>query len=107
MQKLSGIAAENGYPLMFLYHNIPTVENGKAFRRDDSRMLEIFKTCCERNGILFVDVTERFLAHFQDTYELPYGFSNTSMGSGHLNVLGHQLISEELFACVAQLTEGN
>lgn len=107
MKKLSGIAAENGFPLVILYHDSIAVQGGKASRQDDPEQLAIFKDRCTENGILFVDVTDRFVEHFNATYELPYGFSNTTMGSGHLNELGHRIIAEELFDHVVQLTEEN
>jgi hypothetical protein len=103
LEKLSGIAAQQGYPLMILYHDAIAVEGGSAFRQDDARLVEIFKSCCEKNGILFVDVTDRFITHYESTYELPYGYPNTTPGAGHLNTLGHRLIAEELAAAM----EGN
>lgn len=106
MKKLSGIATEHSFPLVILYHDSVNVQNKQAFRKDDARLVEIFRKSCEQNGILFVDVTDRFVQHFNSTYELPYGFSNTTPGSGHLNVLGHRLIAEELYGHVAQVTEG-
>lgn len=107
MQKLSGIAAEKEFPLVILYHNFPVVTNGSAAREDDARMLEIFRNCCERNGIVFVDVTDRFVEHFNETYQLPYGFSNTTMGAGHLNTVGHSIIAQELSKCISTLMEEN
>lgn len=107
MEKLSGIATEKDFPLVILYHDSLTVENGKASRKDDAEMVKIFRNCCEKNGILFVDVTERFAEHFEATYELPYGFSNTTMGAGHLNTVGHSVVAEELYDYVAGFVEGN
>ena len=105
LEKLSGIARENGFPLVILYHNNISVQNKTAFRNDDAQQVEIFRDACQQNGILFVDVTNRFIDHFKNTYELPYGFSNTTMGTGHLNVLGHRIIAEELYGHIAYLTE--
>jgi len=103
MEKLSAIAAEQGFPLVILYHDAIGVEGNRAYRQDDAQQVEIFKNCCEANGIRFVDVTDRFISHYESTYELPYGFSNTTPGTGHLNTLGHRLIAEEL----APVLEGN
>ena len=107
MKKLSGIAAEKDFPLVILYHDSVAVQNGAAYRKDDPRHVAIFKDRCEQNGILFVDVTDRFVEHFNETRELPYGFSNTTIGSGHLNELGHRIIAEELYGHITKLTEGN
>lgn len=107
MEKLSGIAKEEGFPLVILYHNSITVQDRTASREDDAQQLEIFRDACQRNGILFVDVTNRFIDHYNNTFELPYGFSNTTMGTGHLNELGHRIIADELYGCVAQIMEGD
>lgn len=105
MQKLSGIAEEKQFPLIILYHGPMEVQELQGVRKDDQDQVEIFRKCCEQNGIYFVDVTDRFVEHFNDTYELPYGFSNTTMGTGHLNVLGHSMIAEELHSCVSMVME--
>ena len=35
--------------------------------------------------------------HFQQSREIPYGFRNTAMGTGHLNEAGHRLIAQTLY----------
>ena len=106
MQKISGIASEKEFSLVILYHSSVQVQNGKGSRVDDPQQVEIFRQCCEQNGIRFVDVTEQFVEHFNNTYELPYGFSNTTMGTGHLNTLGHSMIADALYGHVTEIMEG-
>lgn len=107
LNKLGGIAETNGFELIILYHNHVTVENKQGIRTDDPQIVEIFRKKCEENGIVFIDVTDRFVEHFNDTYELPYGFPNTTMGSGHLNELGHSMVADELYEHFANRTEGD
>ena len=42
-------------------------------------------------------MSERFLEEYQSCYRLPYGFTNSSAGTGHLNVTGHRLVAEALW----------
>lgn len=107
LQKLSNIGKENDFGLTILYHNSLVVENKSASRKDDAQVLEIFKKCCEKYGIGFIDMPDRFVAHFNETYELPYGFANTKPGSGHLNRLGHSLMADALYDYVTGIVEGN
>ncbi len=102
MQQLSDIATENNFPLVILYHCSLDIENLNILRKDDPKMVEIFQKCCEQNNIGFLDMTNSFTGHFNNTYELPYGFSNTTIGEGHLNILGHRLIAEELCNYIAK-----
>ena len=37
-----------------------------------------------------------FLENYQQEKTLPYGFMNTVLGNGHLNVTGHHLIAQAL-----------
>lgn len=106
MHKLSAIAIEKDFPLVILYHGSFKVQDLQAVRTDDSYQVEIFRQCCEQNGIRFVDVTDNFVEHFNSTYELPYGFANTQMGTGHLNKLGHGIVAETLYDHIAEMTEG-
>lgn len=107
LEKLSGIAAEKGFELTILYHNKVMVKNRNGFRTDDLQIVEIFQKCCEKNDVMFIDVTDSFVERFNATYELPYGFSNTTMGSGHLNELGHSIVADELYKHFAAQAEGN
>ena len=41
-----------------------------------------------------------FLAEYTASYTLPHGFSNTLLGSGHLNADGHRMVAETLYEVV-------
>ena len=60
---------------------------------------------CEEKGICFIDLCPRFLELYETEHLLPYGFSNTTMGSGHLNKVGHELIADELYKHFTEKTE--
>lgn len=82
--------------ILVLYH--PEVEitpEGKlAIWEEES--LEPFRQACRRNGLSFLDTSEAFLAAYARDFAVPYGFSNTAMGIGHLNADGHRLCAQVL-----------
>lgn len=58
---------------------------------------------CRANNILFLDMGEAFLREYEASREVPYGFSNTSPGTGHLNRTGHRLVAEELYKMTGEV----
>ena len=42
-------------------------------------------------------MSDRFLKEFNEGYILPYGFVNSTVGSGHLNRYGHAMIADEIY----------
>lgn len=64
---------------------------------------DCFVEGCEANDILFLDMGDAFLKEYEASYEVPYGFSNTSPGTGHLNRIGHRLVAEELYKMIGEV----
>ena len=71
-------------------------ETGSIINSTDQRALEIFKSKCAENEIVFVDMTAPFTELYEKEYVLAHGFSNTAVGVGHLNEAGHKVIAEAL-----------
>lgn len=86
-------------PIIF-YHPLLTVTDAGIIENTNAEDKALFARLCAKNGILFVDMTATFIEHYELTRELPHGFMNTSIGSGHLNKTGHRLIAEELLAVI-------
>ncbi|PWM99003.1 MAG: hypothetical protein DBX37_05670 [Massilioclostridium sp.] len=83
-------------PIVFLYHpNIKLNEDG-SLEIIRSKTWEIFRETCQRVDIDCVDLGNDFLEEFQKTFQVPYGFHNTTLGSGHLNVTGHRIIADAI-----------
>ncbi|MBE5921858.1 MAG: hypothetical protein E7269_03785 [Lachnospiraceae bacterium] len=86
-----------GSTLIIFYH--PPVKldsSGELIETTDAQALNVFKSVCEENDIMFVDMTEIFINMYEDKHILPYGFQNTAVGVGHLNQYGHEAIAEKL-----------
>ena len=58
---------------------------------------EIFRKLCAESGIEFLDLTERNIAAAQTDGQLPFGFANTTPGTGHINRLGLRIFAEGVF----------
>ena len=107
MQKLSKIAQENNFELIILHHNYIALDaENQAYAMYNAEALEQFRQSCETNNIRFLCTNDIFCQHATVHMELPYGFSNTHPGSGHLNEVGHQLIAELLYSELFAAKEG-
>lgn len=82
--------------IVFVYHpNLVFDGNGTA-SISYSETWTLFRTVCQKHGIDVIDMGPVFLEHYEDTRQMPYGFSNTTPGAGHLNRVGHRLIAQSL-----------
>ncbi len=97
LRKINGIAQGHQVQLIVIYHPaIGLSADGSVQRKDDPKTVRLFEQICVREGILFCDMGERFLSEYMENHVLPYGFFNTSVGSGHLNRYGLEMMAEEL-----------
>ena len=82
--------------IIFLYH--PTMEiTNDGLTAVYEQTTEEFKQLCDAYGFDFVDMTQSFLKAYETDYIVPYGFNNTTLGTGHLNKYGHEMIAETLY----------
>lgn len=93
-----------GVKLILVYDPTIYVDSaGKAYTKTDAGELALFARCCEENGIVFIDLTESYLAGYREQHKLPYGFLNTSPGSGHMNSWGHALFARAVFETITEM----
>lgn len=91
-------------PIIFFIPEISVSEEGIEFDYDYEK-LKLFKKSCYDNNIEFVDLSERYLKEYNESFILPYGFNNTRVGNGHLNSFGHQLVAEELYKKIVSMED--
>ncbi len=106
MQYIRRVSEENGVEVIIFYH--PALEldkNGEVFTYEDKDDTKHFRDSCKNNGIVFVDMTEEFTDLYKNEHKLPNGFINTSLGKGHLNKYGHQVVARQLSKVILQLQE--
>jgi hypothetical protein len=84
-------------PIILLYHpGVKLLKNGKMKLMEDKKSKGIFAKCAKDNDINWLDVGLAFLQNYEKNHEVPTGFWNTTMASGHWNKVGHKIVSEEL-----------
>lgn len=79
-----------------------TYETGAGYTETDPADLAAMETACHGNGILFVDLTDSYLAGYNGQHKLPYGFANTSPGMGHMNRWGHGLFAQAVYDAIRE-----
>lgn len=97
------IRSEYEGDIVFVYHPSTVIENDGSLSIVRSETIGIFKNTCADIGIDFIDVGDAFLNHYDEYHELPYGFSNTSPGKGHLNEVGHQIMADAILDYLAEV----
>ena len=105
-QALALMRAEFSGPIILLYHaGVSALPDGTIRIDRDMRYYDDYLASCEQNGIVFVDTGDAFLRAYEADYSLPYGFSNTTMPSGHLNRIGHRIVAEEFYKAWLKIQE--
>lgn len=82
--------------LILLYHPDVSIEHDGSLSVTAKEQEALLREACQRNGITFLDAGDAWLQAYADSSTVPYGFSNTAMGSGHLNESGHRVLAELL-----------
>ena len=93
----------NVQPIIFFHLNANLGANGEYLPRPDVENLSAFRAVCEREGIVFVDATERFREEYEENDVWPYGFGNAGIVSGHLNRDGHRIVADVLEETIREL----
>lgn len=102
LHSMSVSAEEYGARLIIVYHpGISIASDGALDLLIDQNAIARFERLCGTDGILFLDLSNRFKVEYESSYILPYGFPNTPVGSGHLNQYGHAMMAEELYALIS------
>ena len=90
------IRSEYDKPIVFVYHPKLEIHEDGTISLVYSKTWDIFKDACQKNNIDVIDSGEDILELYEEKHQVPYGFSNTTMGAGHLNEAGHQMLADEI-----------
>ena len=106
MEKTAGACAQAQVQPILVYDPAIRVDNeGRAYVETDGQQLQAMRAACEKNGILFIDLGGAFLEEYNENYRLPFGFTNTEPGGGHINKWGHRIFAQEVYRVIRE-TEG-
>lgn len=82
--------------LILFYHPDVDIQSDGGMTLEEDEKAELYRKACGKYGVEFVDVSGDFLEAYERDYTVPYGFANTTMGSGHLNEAGHRICADAL-----------
>ncbi|MDL2328085.1 hypothetical protein LJC64_05520 [Ruminococcaceae bacterium OttesenSCG-928-A11] len=100
------IRSEYDCPIVIAYHpETELLDDGSMRIVRDEASYGFFTQACLANDIVFLDVGEAFLQAYEADYSVPYGFNNSSMSEGHLNVVGHRIMGEQLYNVLKGLVD--
>lgn len=98
------LRAEYDKPIILLYHPALQIQrDGTMKLRREEGHYDEYSAACKDNGIVFVDTGEAFLKAYKEDFIVPYGFSNTTLGGGHLNAAGHKIVAEEFYQALMEI----
>lgn len=92
-----------GGTIVVLYHPSMELNPDGTIAWNEEKTYPAFKDALEDTGIIFLDTQDAFQKAYDEKDLLPYGFNNTSPGSGHMNKIGHQIVAEELYAVLKEV----
>ena len=98
LQRSSEIVQMYGCKLVILYSPTLSVDySGNLMPEVISEELALLADTCEKYGIVFLNAGSTYEQMYRNTHQLPHGFVNTAVGTGHLNKYGHRCIADLLF----------
>ena len=103
-QKIERIASDHDTIVIIVYHPGTAINSNGSLRLTGSiNATNQFAAECDENHLYFLNMGNHFLSEYDNTYRLPYGFINTSVGSGHLNRYGHAMIANDLYKLIMEV----
>ena len=97
----------DGIKVIIVYHPDTVLDNNGYLISPQDSSIDLFKKTCGEHGIYFVNMFDDFCREYDDNHELPHGFTNTAIGVGHLNTLGHRLIADKLGNVIREIEDGS
>ncbi len=89
-------------PIIFYAPNESLASDGTLHFSTNQKYYDVYKKICESYGIIFVDMSTSFQSLYKDEKVLAHGFSNTAVGTGHLNKYGHKAVAATLAAEISK-----
>ncbi len=89
--------------IVIMYHHAMNLNCDGSLEKDNEKTYDAFKRAVEDAGAVFLDLQNAFLQAYDRYDVLPYGFNNTSPGTGHMNQYGHQIAALELYTVLERM----
>ena len=106
LERAADICSARGVQPVIVFDPAVYVDGqGEAYTVTDADCLAAFESVCAENGIVFIDRTDAYIREYAESCRLPYGFTNTTPGEGHMNRVGHRLFAQEVCETIKALEE--
>jgi len=79
-------------PMMVIVLPSLHYENGKVITIPDTRV-SILANVAQAKGVQVIRTERVFVQDFEKQGEVAFGFMNSHLGTGHLNIEGHQIVT--------------
>lgn len=90
--------------LMIVYQPSQQLQkDGTVIYLHEDEKVQKFMQECDKQDIVFIDLTENFDKLFEEEYILTHGFNNSAVGCGHLNKYGHKVAAEAIVSKIQEL----
>lgn len=86
--------------IIILYHPAVSIEPDGSMKLMSNGAEPYYKEICAKYDIDFVDMSDAYMKAFKEDHIVPYGFANTTMGTGHTNREAHRMMAEELYKVI-------
>lgn len=97
LRRIRELSDRHGVKAIVYFHKNATLgKDGSYIPPYCEEEMAAFRELCEREGIVFVDATERFREAYEKNNVWAYGFSNAGVVSGHMNRDGHRMLADVL-----------
>ena len=83
--------------IIVIYHPKIELQSDGSMKMLDSISVPWFAEVCSQYNIKLIGSGGVWLDAYQKDYTVPYGFSNTAPGQGHLNEDGHKLLADLIY----------
>lgn len=103
LKRASETAQAGGVNLVFVYNaKVEIDSDGEVQPEINQEYTEILQKTCEKYSIKFVNMHGPYSEYYKETYRLPHGFSNTAVGTGHINRYGHQVMAQTVYDVIEE-----
>lgn len=98
---MNELVTSRGCTLVLYY--VPEVgfdPEGQMYFAAEESTRDSFAAMCQERGILFVDLADSLQQAYQEDHVVGAGFSNTTVGYGHLNEDGHEMLAQGIYEAI-------
>ena len=86
--------------VIILYHPAVSIEPDGSMKLMSNGAEPYYEEICAKYDIDFVDMSDTYIKAYEEAHIVPYGFANTTMGTGHTNREAHRMMAEELYKVI-------